>query len=144
MRVPQIGYLGSFGVHRKIKKTVDEPKEPLPIKNDCITFSAKSKYIKKYATLPEEIKEILTPKDAVDMFQNMDFIVQGRIKGDLIGYGDSTRVYENPWLDGYDLLIINNPSNQDQIIYSKNILGNSVWQDRDNSNVQIIKNKAVS
>ncbi len=146
MRVPQIGYLGSIGVLKtRTKKTVDEPNDkPLPIKQDSVTFSAKAKYIKKYQTLPKEIKEILTPKDAIDMFQNMDFIVQGKIKGKEIGHGDSSKVYANPWLSGYDILIINDPQTKEQIIYSSDSLGDSVWYDEDNVGVQIIKNNSAA
>ncbi len=142
MRVPPISNLGSFGVFKtKNKKTVDEPTDkPLPIKYDSVTFSAKSKYIRKYETLPKEIKEILSPKDAIDMFQSIDFLMQGKIKGKEIGHGDSSKVYENPWLNGYDLLIIKDPETSEQTIYSANTLGDSVWYDRDNAAIQIIKN----
>ncbi len=142
MKVPQINYLGSFGALKtKIKKTVDEPNDkPLPIGYDTVVFSAKSKYVKKYNTLPKEIKEVLSPKDAIDMFQNIDFITKGQTKGKEIGQGDSSTVYENPWLKGYDLLILNNPKSNEQIIYSTATLGNSVWYDTENPNVQIIRN----
>ena len=142
MRVPQINYLGSFGVLKKNNnKTVEEPIEkPLPIEHDTVTFAGKSKYIKKYETLPKEIKEILSPKDAIDMFQNMDFLTQGKIKGKEIGHGDSLKVYENPWLKGYDILILNDPKAQKQTIYSTSTFGDSVWCDKDNTKIQIIRN----
>ena len=63
-----------------------------------------------------------------------------KIKGKEIGHGDSSKVYENPWLNGYDLLIIKDPETSEQTIYSANTLGDSVWYDRDNAAIQIIKN----
>ena len=95
--------------------------------------------MRKYVTLPDEIKKILNPKDAIDMFKEMEFVALGISKGHKIGQGDFSRVYENPWLDGYDLLIAQDLNSNSQIIYSKHKLGNSVWADSDNNNIQIIK-----
>lgn len=138
MKVPQINCLGYFGVRNCVKKKCAQSSLS-PIKHDCVSFSSNAQYMRKYVTLPEEIKKILNPKDAIDMFKEMEFVALGLSKGHKIGQGDFSFVYENPWLDGYDLLIAQDLNSDSQIIYSKHKLGNSVWADSDNNNIQIIK-----
>lgn len=109
------------------------------LKKDTVSFSKSiSKYIKKYATLPDEIKKILSPKDAVDMFQDMEMVASGTIKRDKIGFGTSSKVYETPFLDDYCFIVLADNKTPTQTIYSKMKIGDAVWKDNDNSRIQIL------
>lgn len=147
MRVPPIYGFSSFGLLKNANNfssaSSDIPKRFLAneAKSDSICFSSNSKtqYIKKYNTLPEEIKEILSPKDAIDMFREMDRMARGREKNGKVGQGENSKVYENPWLDDYYVLILEDPDQQSEIVYSEKILGDSIWQDKQDRRVQLIK-----
>lgn len=145
MKIQPIKSLGRFIVQNKMRgsKNIERP-FPQP-SSDSVTFSASvAKYLKKYNTLPDEIKRILTPKDAIDMFQNMEFVQKGKIKGVKIGQGNYARVYENPWLDGYYSLIVHDPSKTTQVVYSRYDLGDAVWSDSENQLIQIIKKSQIA
>ena len=140
MRIPPIECLGHFVVRKNkmanLKKELPFP----PVQKDTVSFSSsKAYYLKKYNTLPDEIKKLLTPKDAIDMFQNMEQIQKGMTEGIKIGQGDDSSVYENPWLDGYYIMIVQTPKKQIQTVYSRYPLGNSVWEDEKDNSLQIIK-----
>ena len=139
MKIPPIYTLGRVVVQNS--KRDSKISSPLsPSASDTVSFSASTAYyLKKYKTLPEEIKKILTPKDAIDMFKNMEMIQKGVQKGTKIGQGDFSSVFENPWLDNYHFLIVNNPKQTTQLVYSRHSLGDSVWMDKDNGLIQIIK-----
>lgn len=141
MKIPPISALGRFVVQNQkgiYKKDINRPFPPLT--KDTISFSSSTTYyLKKYNTLPDEIKKILSPKDAIDMFRNIEFVQKGAIKGIKIGQGNYARVYENPWLKGYHSLIVQDPSKETQVIYSRYDLGDAVWSDDDNQLIQIIK-----
>ena len=139
MKIPPINALGRFVVQNsKMNSTISSPLPPS--KPDTVSFSSSTAYyLKKYKTLPEEIKKILSPKDAIGMFKNMELIQTGRIKGVKIGQGKGSIVFENPWLDDYHLLIVNDPKQPTQLVYSRYSLGDSIWQDKDNTLIQIIK-----
>ena len=145
MRVPQIN-LGTFalcnskGQKAKCSELSHSYNQTVP--TDTVNFTSTAKYLKKYATLPDEIKKVLTPKDAVDMFKDMEMVAQGRVKRMKIGQGNSSKVYENPWLDDYYLLILKDPKEDVQTIYSKLELGDAIWFDEDNNFIQIIKKSA--
>lgn len=141
MKIPPVCNLGRFVVQKNKKGLNTKSKVSLPFpQEDTVSFtSSTAYYLKKYLTLPDEIKKILTPEDAIDMFKNMELIQTGKIKGTKIGQGKTSTVFKNPWLDGYHLLIIDNPKNPTQLIYSRYSLGDSIWQDEDNSLIQIIK-----
>ena len=146
MKVPQINILGSFALQRA-KQDTNQTSSALsmiePLKQDTVSFSSTAKYLKKYNTLPEEIKKALKPKDAVDMFKNMEGIAGGYIKGEKIGQGNASRVYENPWLDDCYLLILQKDSTPEKhIVYSNAALGDAIWQDSDNNLIQIIRKAA--
>ncbi|MBR3605819.1 MAG: hypothetical protein IKL52_07310 [Candidatus Gastranaerophilales bacterium] len=140
MKIPPILSLGTFML-QKNRNPVSGKLTPLPpLQNDTISFSATiSRYLKKYNTLPDEIKNVLSPKDAIDMFRDMEFIQRGVQKGRKIGQGNYSQVYENPWLEDYYILISQNPEKTTQIIYSRHELGNAIWSDKDNGLIQIIK-----
>ena len=140
MRIPPIECLGHFVVQKNNK--VNHKKDLLisPFRKDTVSFSSlNAYYLKKYKTLPDEIKKILTPKDAIDMFQNMEQIQKGMTEGIKIGQGDDSSVYENPWLDGYYIMIVQTPKKQIQTVYSRYPLGDSVWEDEKDNSIQIIK-----
>ena len=140
MKIPPILSLGTFSL-QKNRNLVSDNKAPLsPLKQDTITFSATiSRYLKKYNTLPDEIKSVLSPKDAIDMFRDMEFIQRGVQKGRKIGEGNYSKVYENPWLEDYYILISQDPHKTTQVVYSRHELGNAIWSDKDNGLIQIIK-----
>lgn len=109
---------------------------------DTVAFSSTAKYLKKYVTLPDEIKKTLTPKDAIDMFKDMEMVASGAKKRKDIGQGGYSKVYKNPWLKDYYLLVLNDTNYDTQIIYSNNKLGDAVWQDSTDPRVQLIKKAA--
>lgn len=141
MKIPPLNGFCNFGVFKNTKNCIDIPKDYRnnTLAKDCVSFSSKAQYIKKYNTLPDEIKEILSPKDAIDMFIQMDKIACGKEKEGKIGQGENSQVYENPWLDNYYVLILEEPSQKSTVIYSEKDLGDSIWRDGDNSRIQIIK-----
>ena len=127
----------------KIKCRVKRNGKIEEINIDEVTFTSIAYYLKKYNTLPDEIKEILSPKDAIVMFEDMEHIANGSLKGEKIGQGLYSKVYLNPWLEDYYILILDSPTNKDQYIYSKVPLGDSIWEDKDNQRIQLIKNAAA-
>ncbi|MBQ4646572.1 MAG: hypothetical protein IJB79_04415 [Candidatus Gastranaerophilales bacterium] len=144
MKIPPISALGRFVVQNQKKSSIKEPPFP-PLQKDTISFSSSiAYYLKKYNTLPDEIKRILSPKDAIDMFRNMELVQKGALKGTKIGQGNHARVYENPWLEGYYSLIIQDPKQMSQVIYSRYGLGDSIWSDKDNELIQIIKSSKTA
>ena len=140
MKVPPVCGLKYFGIQNFKKNVFKQEKQSpnLPPK-DTLSFSSNVKYIKKYNTLPDEIKKILSPKDAVDMFKDMEQVAKGTIKRNKIGQGNSSKVYENPWLKDYYLIVLSNAKTPTQIVYSKKPLGDAIWSDSENMNIQIIK-----
>ena len=138
MKVPPLGELGMFGI-QKYKNTKPKQNIQLSYPKDSVSFSSNARYIKKYNTLPDEIKKVLSPKDAVDMFKDMEQVAKGSIKRRKIGQGNASKVYKNPWLDDYYLVVLSNAKSPTQIIYSKEPLGDAIWKDDDNIAIQIIK-----
>ena len=111
---------------------------PTELTSDTVTFSSNAQYYKKYATLPEDIKEILRPQDAVDMFKDMELVASGKVKRERIGQGKSSNVYRTPWLDNYYFVVLSDADLTSQIIYSKSYIGDAVWQDKDNACIQLL------
>ncbi len=144
MRVPPISTFGRFGVPRCTKGNQNTNLCIFkPIKNDTVSCTSTAKYLKKYVTLPDEIKQVLTPSDAIDMFKDMEWLAQGRIKRGVIGEGKSAVLYDNPWLEDYYLLILKDFDNDGKIsVYSDNELGYTVWQDDSNAGIQLLKRTA--
>ena len=140
MKIPPIGILGRFVVQNQKKSSplVERPFPPLS--KDTVSFSSSiAYYLKKYNTLPEEIKKILSPKDAIDMFKNMELLQKGSMSGKKIAQGNYARIYENPWLKGYHSLLVQDPTQTTQVVYSRYNLGEVIWGDKDNQLIQIIK-----
>lgn len=144
MKIPPVSALGRFVVQRNVGKVQQTlPPEIPSLKSDTVTFSASTAYyLKKYNTLPNEIKRILKPQDAIDMFKNMEYIQKGLTKGKTIGQGNHSQIFENPWLDDYCLLITTEGFPVKQTVYSRYQLGDAIWVDRDNELIQIIKKAA--
>ena len=139
MKIPRISNLGYFGIQKGLNQTIANPPRPLPTGKDTVSFSSSiAYYLKKYNTLPDEIKKVLKPKDAIDMFKNLEEIQKGITKGETIGCGNSSKVYLNPWLKDYYSLITQDASKTTQVIYSKMGLGDAVWSD-DSNLIQIIQ-----
>ena len=111
---------------------------PPQIPPDTLHFSSNAKYYKKYATLPDDIKEILRPQDAIDMFKDMELVASGKVKREKIGQGKSSNVYRTPWLDNYYFVVLSDADLNSQIIYSKSYIGDAVWQDNDNACIQLL------
>ena len=141
MRIPPIGIFSTFGVLNCNNMRENNKNDFIkPLKSDTISFSSNVRYIKKYNTLPDEIKKILNPKDAIDMFKDMEWVAKGVIKRGEIGEGENSKVYKNPWLEDYYLLVLDNDKDYDTItVYSGESIGNSIWQDADNKAIQILK-----
>lgn len=144
MRVPPINTFGRFGVPKYIKgkANIDTRSDNdfiKPIRNDTVSFSSTAKYLKKYLTLPDEIKKVLSPTDAIDMFQSMDWIAQGKIKEEKLGEGETSSLYSNPWLNNYYLLILKYNDDDEILIYSGDNICNTVWKDSDNCRIQLLR-----
>lgn len=139
MRVPPMSGCGLFGVQKNTHSLKQNPQMIKPIQKDTVTFSSKSKYLRQYATLPQEIREKLTPQDGIDMFQNMEQIANGRTKGTKVAKGVATDVYENPWLDNYYIMISANLDDETRVIYTKTNMGDLVWEDPKDKRIQLLK-----
>jgi len=140
MRVPRISTKGIAQVYNKFKKIL--PNKVIgSYASDSIAFSSTAKYLKKYATLPDEIKEILSPKDAIDMFKDMEYVANGAIKRDKIGQGNYLNVYRTPYLKDYYFLVLSKPVKSDkQVIYSKVNIGDAIWEDVYDTRIQLLQN----
>ena len=140
MKIPPLSSLGRFVVQNRMSSKYQQKLPPTsPLSNDTVSFSASTAYyLKKYNTLPKEIKEVLNPKDAIDMFKDMERIQKGIMEGKKIGQGNHSRVYKNPWLEDYYFLIVHDPKKTTQVVYSRYELGDAVWSDKDQS-LQLIK-----
>lgn len=142
MKIPPLDVFGKFGMRCKgVVKNKSTISNILPPYNpDTVSFSSSiAYYLKKYNTLPEEIKKVLSPKDAIDMFKDMEMIQKGTIKRTKIGQGKDSSVFENPWLKDYYSLIVENPQKIKQVIYSRYGIGDAIWSDNDNYLIQIVK-----
>ena len=142
MKVPRVGLFSGFTVP-KLNKTVYIPKAlkfPEPMETDTVSFTSTAQYLKKYLTLPDEIKMVLTPEDAIDMFKDMEWLADGQIKRGMVGEGKGVEVYKNPWLEDYYLLILKDTGKKDTItIYSGEKIGDAIWQDKDNRAIQLLR-----
>ena len=142
MKVPRIGLLGNFRMP-KVCNTIDSPNKirlPKPIEKDTVSFTSTAHYLKKYLTLPDEIKMVLSPEDAIDMFKDMEWLAEGKVKRGMVGEGKGSEVYKNPWLEDYYLLILKDTGKKDSVtIYSGEKIGDAIWQDNDNLAIQILK-----
>lgn len=145
MKVPRIGFFGDVRMPKN-NKTIYNPnflKLKDPLGKDTVSFTSTAQYLKKYLTLPDEIKMVLSPEDAIDMFKDMEWLAQGRIKRGMVGEGKGSEVYKNPWLDDYYLLILKDTGKKDTItIYSGEKIGDAIWQDKDNLAIQLLKKGA--
>ena len=81
-------------------------------------------------------------------FDSYKYKIRGRNgniydKSDPYGYhfetrpGNASKVYKNPWLDDYYLVVLSNAKSPTQIIYSQEPLGDAIWKDDDNIAIQI-------
>ena len=143
MRVPPMIGFNQFCVQNnpKTKKANGNTvsKIPYPEPKDSVSFTSTAQYLKKYATLPDDIKAILTPKDAIDMFKDMELVANGVVAREKVGQGNMSKVYKTPWLQNYYFVILRDNDIDEQTIYSKINLGDSVWQDRDDSRIQLLQ-----
>ena len=143
MRVPPIDTFGRFGVSKCIKNKTNESLGIIkPIDRDTVSFGSTAKYLKKYVTLPDEIKKVLTPADAIDMFKDMEWLAQGKIDREKLGENKNSAMYDNPWLDNYYFLVLRNPENGEVLIYTDNSTYDTVWQDNDNVGIKLLKKTA--
>jgi len=146
MRVPRIGGVYTPRVKKNGKLIHNKKLTDPPVTKDedkKISFRASiAYYLKKYATLPPEIQRNLSPKDAIDMFKDMEYVANGVVKRRSIGQGTESRVYENPWLNGYYFIVLNSPKDADllnETIYTRmNSLGDAVWRDSDDARIQLL------
>ncbi|MBQ9149778.1 hypothetical protein IJX73_02495 [bacterium] len=142
MKIPplDISYYLGMQKRKNIPKAASLPPSLPPLQKDTVSFSSSTAYyLKKYNTLPSEIKKLLSPQDAIDMFKDMEMVQKGIVKRTKVGQGNDSRVYENPWLKDYYSLIVQNPQKTTQVVYSRLELGDSIWSDSDNNLIQIIK-----
>ena len=76
------------------------------------------------------------------MFKNMEYVANGIIRRKSIGQGAQAKVYENPWLKGYNFIVLDSPDDADlssETIYSKRShIGDAVWCDDDDSRIQLL------
>ena len=141
MKIPPLVQSEAFNVLKsmRIKKEVDYSKKIPEPTGDKVAFSSTAKYLKKYATLPNDIKKVLSPKDGVLMLKDMERVAKGLEEKREIGEGIASKVYNTPFLNYYYLLILKNANDDTQLIYSKQPLGDSIWCDKDDVRMQIIQ-----
>lgn len=140
MRVPRLTATTSISVAKKSDKLTALNKAMIPpIKPDSLEFTSTAGYLKKYAMLPDEIKKDLSPKDAIDMFQDFERIANGCAKGNKMGSGTHAQVFQIPCLENHCLLILNDTNYDKHTIFSNASLGSAVWCDKDNPRIQIIE-----
>ena len=147
MRVPRIGSVytprvRTNNVQGHYKKLIDPPVVKNQIKQQTVNFTSIAYYLKKYNTLPPEVQQNLSPKDAIDMFREMEYVANGVVKRKSVGQGPESSVYENPWLKGYYFIVLNNPDDanlENETVYTQmNHLGNAVWRDNDDARIQLL------
>ena len=143
MRVPRIGSIYTPRLKNVYhKKLTDPPSMKSKEANGVCFGSSITYYLKKYNTLPPEIQKNLSPKDAIDMFKEMEYIAEGKVKRKSIGQGAESKIYENPWLKGYYFIVLNSlkdANSQNETVYTTvNRLGDAVWCDEDNMRIQIL------
>ena len=148
MRVPRIGSIytprakHNNSVVGRYKKLTDPPTSSDGTEQKVNFGSSIAYYLKKYNTLPPEIRKNLSPKDAIDMFQDMEFVANGLVRGKRVGQGSKSSVYENPWLKGYYFLVLNTPKDAqltDETIYTNvGHIGDAVWCDNDDRRIQLL------
>lgn len=142
MRVPPTMTGGFFGIQKPYTKINATKDFMQTLKNDTVSFSSTAKYLKQYVTMPEEIKKCLSAKDAVDMLKNMEYIADGKTKGDKIAQGRQVSIYHNPWLDDYYFMIADSCDDGTQIYYNRTNLGNLIWQNDKDKRIQLLKKSA--
>lgn len=141
MRVPPLFAFGAGYCNKKAKLNPNRGYLK-PQGFDTVAFSSIASYLRRYVTLPDEIKEQLPPKEGVDMLKYIDLVAARNGKYKNIGQGNYSKLYKNPWLKDYDLLILSDTNYDTQIIYSNERLGNSVWKDVNDSRIQLVKRAA--
>ena len=142
MRVPPMSTCGLFGVRKYTHSLKQKPQMIKPIEKDTVSFSSTEKYYRLYITLPDEIKEVLSPREAINMFKNMELLADGLEKGKEIARGSDTDVYENPWLGNYYIMISRNLDDDTRIVYSQTNIGNLAWEDPKDKRIQLLKRSA--
>lgn len=142
MKVPSIILFGLNKYKPAVKKLTDSPflkAAYMPwLKFDSISFSSTAKYLKKYATLPDEIKNNLTPSDGIDMLKDMEMVAKGKIKRGKLEDNKSI-VYVNPWLSDYYMMITKADDDTACAFYSEKIIADIIWEDKENPNMYLIK-----
>lgn len=139
MRVPPMSNCGLFGVRRCTHSLKQNPQMIKPIENDKVTFSSQIKYLKLYNTLPEEIKQVLSPQDAVYMFQSMEDMADGWMKAQEVAKGGNTDVYENPWLPNYYIMVTKDNGDGTSVVYTETNIGSRIWQDPKDARFGLLK-----
>jgi len=148
MRVPRIGSVYTPRVKKNnnavghYKKLTDPPTSSGSSEQKANFGASVAYYLKKYNTLPPEIKKNLSPKDAIDMFKDMEFVANGLTRGKRVGQGSKSSVYDNPWLKGYYFIVLDDPNDASlakETIYTKvDHIGDAVWCDRDDKRIQLL------
>ena len=148
MRVPRLGSVYTPKVRKlnNVAKHYNKLTDPPPSQDEpkqTVNFGALiTYYLKKYNTLPPEIRKNLSPKDAIDMFREMEFVANGVVKRKSIGQGSESKMYDNPWLKEYHFLVLNSSDDtklNSETIYTKlGHLGNAVWADTDDGRIQLV------
>ncbi len=138
MKIAHVDFWHTFGVRKipNVKKDSNSYylKPNLNLAKDTVSFGASTAYyLKKYNTLPDEIKAILNPKDAIDMFKDLDYMKSNfdkKQKKYKSQDNDSyvAQYYDTPWLKDYYALILSKPDDTLK----------GVWAD-DENNIQIFK-----
>lgn len=142
MKVPSVILFGLSAVKKATQKSYGPPFAKIKympwLRSDTVSFSSTAKYLKKYASLPDDVKQHLTPSDGIDMFKDMEMVAQGKIKRGKLE-DDKSIVYINPWLSDYYMMVVK-PDNQTTCaFYGEKIVADIIWSDKENPNMYLIK-----
>ena len=153
MKVPPIGVFRNFGVVSNTNNTSRSQcltKMIEPLEHDTLSFSSKARYIRKYNSLPDEIKDYLPVSDAEEVFTYMenvaktiDKINKNKSKEDL--EESPVRAYaitgkQAPLGDcQWYFIVAPIPNSESQKVKSPVELSDSIWADPDDTRIQIMR-----
>lgn len=153
MKVPPIGVFRNFGVVSNATN-ISSRSQCLtsmiePLEKDTLSFSSKAKYIRKYNSLPDEIKSYLPVSDAEEVFMYMENVAKAvdrknrnkpkeNLETPVRAYaitGKQAGVNGCQWY----FIVAPTPNSESQMVKSPVELSDSIWADPDDTRIQIMR-----
>lgn len=139
MHVPPISFLGYFGTRKNNNVKAQSYSNLVPnlIKpiGDTVSFKGISKEMRQYASLPEEIQKIISPRDAIAMFKDMSYEAEKARNQD-------NSFVPNPYLNGYYVYFSHNKDNTKKASQLSQQGYDCVWNDPEGNNYSLYKKSA--